>query len=122
MAKVRVMVAGMPRILTDIIKSIIAAEDDFEFVGELMGTRGIVNAARDLDADVVIIAAPEDGDEARAAETLISGPRLIIAIAADGRRATIHQLKPSITPLGEVSPAALIAAMREYTQDMGGTP
>ena len=112
MSKVRVMLAGMPRMLTDILKTVLAAKLDFQFVGELAGISGVENAAQDVAADVVIIGVPDNADTADFARALCRWPRLVIAIDADGRRATLHELKSATRSLGEISPAKLIAALR----------
>ena len=113
MSRVRVMVAGMPRMLADIVRTIVASQDDLEFAGEADGIAGIARAAKGAEPDVVILGGARSVSKAEYDSLLYTWPRVrIVAIAPDGRHAAFHELRPHVTQLGEVSPATLIAALR----------
>jgi hypothetical protein len=46
-------------------------------------------------------------------ELMAANPRVkVLAVAGDGRRVFLHELRPQTVALGEVSPAGLIDAIR----------
>jgi len=100
--------------LSDIVKAVIASQADFELVGEIGGTTGLARAAGKAAADVLIV-----GGALRGSHTLrilYGMPRLkIVTIEADGRQGFLHELRPSRTPVGEISPGILVAAIRGAT-------
>ena len=62
-------------------------------------------------ADFVIAGA--DYDFAEVARVLDERPRLrVLAVAGHGREAFLYELRPTRTPLGEVSPRAIVEAIR----------
>lgn len=99
--------------LGDIIRAIIVSQDDFELAGEVADSRRISSVAGGLAVDVLILG-PSVGVSGADCETLLyERPRMkIVAIAADGRHADLHKLRPEVVPLAEISPASLIMAIR----------
>jgi hypothetical protein len=96
----------MPRMLTDIVRTIIDSQDDFELAGEVVGNADVAHAADEAAADV-------KGGAANCVKVLYTRPYIkIVAIEPDGRRAMFHELQPSVVSLGEISPETLIAAVR----------
>ena len=47
MRQIRVLLAGMPRILMDMVKNIVVSQDDFTLAGEMIVRDGLVRAAAD---------------------------------------------------------------------------
>jgi DNA-binding NarL/FixJ family response regulator len=100
--------------LMDIVKDIIADEADIALVGEVAGSTNLAQAATQARADVVVLgkAGPGGNDDYR--DLLYRRPRMkVLAIAADGKRAFLHELQPRVVALGEISPASLVQAIRE---------
>jgi DNA-binding NarL/FixJ family response regulator len=100
--------------LMDIVKDIIADEEDIALVGEVADRTSLVQAATHTRADVVVLgrAGPGGNDDYR--DLLYRRPRMkVLAIAADGRRAFLHELQPRVVALGEISPTSLVEAIRE---------
>jgi DNA-binding NarL/FixJ family response regulator len=119
MQRIRVLLAGMPRMLMSIVKNIVVSQDDFELAGEIMGENGLQQAATEVQADVIILGALAETKDYH--DLLWSNPRTkIIAIAADGRDAVLHELQPRMIPLDEVSPVKLVAAIRNAVHSEGG--
>jgi len=115
---IRVLLAGMPRMMVDIVKDSIARYDDIDVVGEV--PRGgaaehdrLIDAARTAKADVILMIAAELEDTPDYDCLLYKRPRLkILTISADGRYGFLHKLMPEVMPLGEVSPGVLVEAIR----------
>ena|SRR5690348_14677126 len=110
--KVRVLVAGMPRMLTDIVRNIISSQADLEFAGEAEGTKDLVRIAKEKHADVLVVGAATIEDATGYSDILYRRPRMsIVAIDADARGAQVFDLRPHVSHLGDISPATLIAAL-----------
>jgi hypothetical protein len=109
------MIAGMPRMMRGVLKSAITSQEDFEFVGELVGTEGIARATYEAAVDVVIVALPSGCDLTRLRPDLGGPPHLLVTIEDGGRHAILHEWRSSVTQLGEISPDSLIAALRSRT-------
>jgi hypothetical protein len=125
--KIRVLLANMSPMLSDIIKSIIASEENFILVGQVsipdeVSIRDeLVRVAVGRRTDVIIVGPLPAAETRDYREFLYRRPRMrIIAIAVGGRHALVHELQPRIIPLDEVSPASLIAAIRGTSGAAGG--
>jgi hypothetical protein len=80
---------------------------------------GIVTELVSAEPDLAIVAEVGEADvavtqlEGGVGDLLRDRPRLrVIALSADGREASSFELRPHETKLGEVSPAALLEAIR----------
>ncbi len=112
MGHIRVVLVDMPRMLQDIVRKILSAEPDMQIQAATVAEREIASSPEVRDADVVILAEPEARTDEYAA-VLFAHPRLrLVAISDDGRRACLYELRPQRTPLGEMSPGALVQAVR----------
>jgi hypothetical protein len=110
----------MPRILMDMVKNIVVSQDDFTLAGEMISRDGLVRAAADGRADVVVLRALATTEAGEYRDLLYSRPRMkIIVIAEDGRDAVLHELEPHLIPLADVAPASLIAAIRSAAHSDG---
>jgi hypothetical protein len=99
--------------LMDIVKSIVISQADFDLAGEIVGTDGLLQAAMDVQADVVVLGGLASAGNDNYHDLLYGRPRIkVIVIAASGREAVLHELQPQLIPLGDVAPASLIAAIR----------
>jgi hypothetical protein len=97
----------------DIVKDTIADEDDIELAGEVVSRTRLEQAATQTRPDVVVLGKNESSDNDDYRDLLYRRPRLkVLAIAADGRHAFLHELKARVVALGEVSPASLVEAIR----------
>jgi hypothetical protein len=110
---IRILLAGMPRMLVDIVKDVIASHEDIDVAGEIEGHTGLLAAAMQTQADVVVLREAAGGASEIYHELLRGCPKLkILAITADGRRGFLHRLQPRVVALGELSSSSLIDAIR----------
>ena len=117
LSKVRVLVAGMPRMLTDIIRNIVTSQPDLEFAGEAEDVACLARIAQQSRVDVLVIGAAAVQDASGYKDLLYQHPRMsIVAIDADARGAQIFDLRPHVSHLGEISPTTLVAALRRRPQ------
>lgn len=111
MRTVRVLLAGMPRMLADIVSAIVASQTDFELVGDAVGTAGLALAASQAAADILIRGGRLQRREAL--RLLWRSPRMkIVTIDPDGHGGALYELRLDRSVLDEISPIALVAAIR----------
>jgi DNA-binding NarL/FixJ family response regulator len=114
MARTRILVAGMPRMLRDIVGSLLTAHDDFEVVAEFTDASELCSAVERTAADVVILGLEDSELPDVGCQLLWERPSTkVLGIAADGRKAFLYELRPHRIPLGEVSPDSLVDAVRK---------
>ncbi len=117
MNKIRVVLASMPAMLTEIIEDLVAGEDDMQVVAKAPQSSDVLCLARRLDARVVIVredhGSPHDpGDELMASEKV-----RVLAIASDGKTGRLYRLQPRGEALGELSGEGLLAAVRAAARE-----
>ena len=101
----------MPRLLREIIARAVAGQPDMEIVDDLPPDDLAPEALRRAGADVVISAGYHDS--ATVDRLLCELPRLkVLVVSADGRETALHELRPTRTALGEVSPRTIVDAIR----------
>lgn len=118
MPRVRVVLANMPRLLHDIVHSMLTSELDIEIaespVRELQGEfTAELTSERVRGADVVIVTEREFTQTTRYDALLIANPKLrVVAVSGDGRNADLYEMRPCRIALGELSAATLADAVR----------
>ena len=117
MRLIRILLAGMPRMLLDMITDIVAPHPEMMVAGEMQDMADIRAAVRKTRADVVILIEPAIDLPQEHQELLYSRPRLgVLSITRDGRHFFLHKLRPVRTALGEVSPESLVQAIQSSAQ------
>jgi DNA-binding NarL/FixJ family response regulator len=115
--RIRILLAGMPRMLRDMITDIVAPQAEMMVAGTMQDTADIVVAVKKARADVVILNEPAIGPSQSHQELLYSRPHLrVLSITSDGRQFFLHNLRPVRTALGEVSPESLVQAIQSSAQ------
>jgi hypothetical protein len=100
-----------------LIDALILPESDMIIAGDPVDRYEIEAAVDRARADVVIVGG-QDGeasppDAATYAELLYRHPRLRMVLIDGGiQRAVLYALAPTLTPIGELSPTTLLAAIR----------
>jgi hypothetical protein len=102
---IRVALLVQPPVLHGLIHSLLASDPEVRVVDD---------AADGSDpADVVVLSQTDPENDAVPLSMLQRAPRSrILALAADARRAVLYELRPHRSPLGELSRASLLAAVR----------
>jgi DNA-binding NarL/FixJ family response regulator len=110
--ELRVVLIDMPRILREIIRETISVQPDMDVVAELDASWSVPDSVDRYDPDVVVVS----GDSARIDELgralLQRGSSRALAVSPDGNESFLVELRPHQVPLGELSPEALLAAVR----------
>jgi len=112
LARTKVLLIDMPRMLRDIVCEVVADDPTFEIVGQLERAPDLTVTARQYDPEVII--AGDAVSEAEAIGALLEmRPRTrILTITDDGGQSILYRLSPEALALGDLSPARLREAMR----------
>jgi DNA-binding NarL/FixJ family response regulator len=111
---IRILLVDMPRMLREIVSGTISAQPDMQVVAEDMDYEGMLSAAERNRASVVIVGSDGADVEDMCERLAVQRPDLgVLALSADGRHTTVHELRPFRTHLGELSPQQLVEAIRD---------
>jgi hypothetical protein len=96
--------------LRDIIVDAVTGEDDMDLIDVDRPTRHDLERA---DVDVLIVGTGEPNDDAVPSRLLSIAPRMsVLMVSTTGDAAALYQLRPQQRPLGQVTAAGLINAIR----------
>jgi len=103
----------LPRMLSEILTEVLGGQRDMEKVGELANRSGLERAVAATAADVVLLGLPDSDLPGDCVAVFTAHPSIrMLGVVGDGRRAFLYELRPQRSPLGEVSPDGLVAAIR----------
>ena len=121
MERVRVVLAGLPRMLADIVRRVLGEAPDLEVVDLSGAAEDLMDSVKDHEPDVLVTGLRPHETVDRFASLLLAHPSLrIFALEGDGRRAVLYELQPHTVPLGDVSPEGLIDAIRSTVRARNG--
>ena len=108
----------MPRILRDILVTILSAEPELEVISASLEAGSLAQAVNAASPDVVVTSLTEPDLPTVGNDLLSAHPHLMLfVVSADGRAAFKYKLHPHRVALGEASPATLLAAVRGARQE-----
>jgi len=117
--KIRILLASMPTMLTDIIADLVSAQGDMLVVAKAPTAADWLGAARRAAADVVIVRQPSDSQtNDPLADVGALGRLRILAIDDGGRTGSLYRLHPERVALGELSGERLVAAVRAAAREV----
>jgi DNA-binding NarL/FixJ family response regulator len=109
--RIRILISDVPGMLRDIIEEILDAQKDMIVVGDVSGDVALAEAAARTRADFVIRGQGHDDPEVEA--LLAARPGLkVLSVEGDGRLSYLSELRPRVSPLGELSPQTLLDSIR----------
>jgi DNA-binding NarL/FixJ family response regulator len=112
--QIRVVLAGMPRILRDIVSAVVKDQPDMIVVAETEATTDLYALSRMSRADVVILGASDDQMPPAGRQVVNRAPHVkVLAVGSEGRHAWLYELRPHEQRIGEVSPQDLVSAIRD---------
>jgi hypothetical protein len=108
--RIRVGLTNLRPRLRDIVVDAVTNESDMEVVDvDLQGECDLERAR----VDVLVVGTGEPNDDAVPVRLLSMAPRMsVLMIATTGVAAALYQLRPQAQPLGHVTAAGLIRAIR----------
>ena len=113
MKRIRILLSTPTRMLHEMLSEIIQVQPDMELVGDAGGTSELRGAVARTHPDILVVI-PDHKIERRIFDDLLfAAPHLrVLAVSNDGRTGLLYRLRPSRARLGEMSPAALLDAIR----------
>jgi DNA-binding NarL/FixJ family response regulator len=115
--RIRILLAGMPRMLLDMMADIVAEHAEMVIAGKMQETADISAAVKKTKADVVILKESAVDEWQNQRELLYSRPHLrVLSITSDGHHFFLNKLRPIRAALGEVSPESLARAIRSNAE------
>jgi DNA-binding NarL/FixJ family response regulator len=107
-ATIQILLVNMPRLLAEIVHTIIAPHHDLHAVADLTGAYEQVTAElRQVDVDVVILSIHKPESALLLTQLLETRPATrVLVVGGDGRQGFVCE------PVGELSPASLLDAIR----------
>ena len=113
MAPIRLVLATMPPLLSDIVRGTLADQHDIEILAEVARPEQILAAVLRTRASVAVVGVPSHDSRALVHELLAVQPRLgIVALTSDGRTGYVHSLHPHESAIDDISPETLLHAIR----------
>ena len=119
MRGIRILLAGMPRMLLDILSDIVASEPNMTIVCCVTDSENLLAAAQRTHANVIIVGQSAGDEGQQYIPLLFRRPRIkVVAIAGDGRTGLLYELRPQRIPLSQMSADALLRAIRGQPQSI----
>lgn len=117
---VRILMTAMPRLLQQILESVMASEPDVTVIGQVRPSEGVAAAAKRVRADIVIMGEGREGADGTPWEVLNKNPRLkLLTISSDGHRAACYELRPHQVVIEDIHPETLMDAIRTAVAGQG---
>ena len=113
MERIRILLGEIPQELGDNFKQAVAAQPDMELVGEVRNGVDLLLAAGHFHADVVVLGIRDSELPGICSHLLDEYPHInVLAVGTNGQQAFLYKSRPCMVSLNEISPEALLAAIR----------
>jgi DNA-binding NarL/FixJ family response regulator len=111
--RTRIVLAGMPQLLQDVVREVVLDQPDMEVVGEASSLGEMLVLAARTPADVVLVGPTEMELPELVLQLLQEEPHLkVLGLIDGGRRAYLYELRPHREVLEQVSIEELLRAIR----------
>lgn len=108
-----VVVAPSHSVLGELVTRTLRAAPDIEVLGEASSVTTLLATVREKRPQVVVLDLHDASMLPPYLDVLVAFPRVVIlAIVDDGRNASLYEMRPRETRIGELGPRELIAAIR----------
>ena len=113
MERIGIGLIGMPRILREVITTIVADQPDMEIVGEVPEDADPAEVDA-LGASFITVGLDRSGALPPTAGRLLADRTAVpmLGLSAEGRIGYLYELRPHRQPIGEVSPEVLLSTIR----------
>jgi DNA-binding NarL/FixJ family response regulator len=112
--QIEILLVDMPRLVREMIASAVAEVDDMRVVGAVSDRLELADAVRRVRPTFVVLGLDGDDLPAGCLQLFDEHPKLkVLGIESDAGRAYLYELRPEKRPLGAISPADAVIAMRQ---------
>lgn len=119
---IRILLADVRGMLRDILAGVIEGEASMRLVGVVESSAELATAVATRDPHVVLVGLKNGVLPADWIELFRRFPHVkVLSIEQHGKQASLFELRPVRTLLGEASPSALVAWIREALRPMAWT-
>jgi DNA-binding NarL/FixJ family response regulator len=114
-AKIKVLLASRPKMLSDVVRNMLERQPDMEVVGEVLDPVALLLTARAKPVDVVIVTPLDWEQEPRICRHLLAEhPQLkIVTLPANGEAAFLYESGGRKQRFDEPSKESILGAIRE---------
>lgn len=118
-AKIKVLLASRPKLLSEVIRYLVARQPDMEVVSEVLDPIDLLLAVKATNADVVIVTPlPANGEPHICTQLLAAYAQLkIVTQSAKGEAAYLYQSGLPKRRIEEPSEQLILGAIRESMHD-----
>ncbi len=118
-AKIKVLLASRPKLLSEVIRYLVARQPDMEVVSEVLDPIDLLLAVKATNADVVIVTPlPANGEPHICTQLLAAYAQLkIVTQSAKGEAAYLYQSGSPKQRIEEPSEQLILGAIRESMHD-----
>jgi len=118
-AKIKVLLASRPKLLSEVIRNMIERQPDMEVLDEVLDPIELLRAIKANNADVVILTPLEPNGEPHICSQLLAElPRLkIVTLSAKSEAAYLYESGAHKKRIDEPSEPSLLGAIRECIRD-----
>jgi DNA-binding NarL/FixJ family response regulator len=110
---IRILLVGMPQLMSDIVEVELEAQPDMEIVAVLDSLSSLLGVARQTRPDVLVLSVGGTSLPEECGPVFAERPELrVLGIEQEAVEASLFELRPRCVPLGAVSPADLAVAIR----------
>jgi DNA-binding NarL/FixJ family response regulator len=110
---IRILLGEMPRMMREIVEPAVATQADMQVVGAVSARETLASEVGRTRAEVVIVGLDSAPQVPSYEAVLYAHPHLkMLAVVDSGREALLYELRPHTVPLGQVSVAGLLDAIR----------
>jgi DNA-binding NarL/FixJ family response regulator len=113
--KIKVLLASRPKLLSEVLRNMIARQPDMEVLGEVIDPIELLLAVRTTQAEVVIVTPLDSEEEPRLCRHLLADhPHLkIVTLSRTGEAATLYEFGSRRQRLEAPGEEAILRAIRE---------
>jgi hypothetical protein len=116
-----IVVRKTPRLLGEIVLSALTSEKDLRVLGAVDSEEDLLDLCDRVQPDVVVVAAADAEVDAMGRRVLMRCPSTkLFALAADGLKTCLFELRPHRVEMGELSPRDLARVVRESVRPGSG--
>jgi DNA-binding NarL/FixJ family response regulator len=121
-APIRILLADVTGMLRDILAGVIESEASMRLVGVVERRAEVADAVATREPHIVLVGLENGVLPAQWVEVFRRFPHVkVLAIEQHGKQASLFELRPVRTLLGEASPTALVAWIRDAVRPMAWT-